>query len=66
MYICSYDTSKIGFPMKQGILVQVFYRLSDIPNKTKEEFIAARRAYMVSTLPDWEARYEQNKKSRNP
>ena len=66
MYICSYDTSKIGFPLRHGLLLQVYYRLSDIPHKTKEEYIAARRTYMVTALPDWEARYEQRKKSRNP
>lgn len=58
MHVCHLDTAKIGFPVKKKFLMFIYYRISDVPNQSWDEFMKAKTYILVPPLKVLKKRYE--------
>ena len=50
MHVCQLDTAKIGFPVKKNFHMYIYYRISDVPNQSWDEFLKAKAYICVPPL----------------
>ena len=57
MHVCYLDTGKIGFPVKKNFFMFIYYRSSDVPNQSRDEFLKAKTYIYVLPLRVLKKRY---------